>query len=102
MTGLRPEQKAILDFIALADGEGSTLAHDIAMEIDVPPRSMGFRLRRLEELGLVQRVVVRERPSWRSDQLHGWVLTDAGRDVVYDRQAALWGQPPSTGSGDPA
>lgn len=80
--GLSDNQRAILEFIALADGEGSTLAHDIAVEIGVPPRSMGFRLRRLEQMRLIDRIVYRKRASRRSDRLHGWVLTDRGREAI--------------------
>lgn len=82
---MKPEQRAILEFISLADGEGSVLAHDIAAELGLSPRGMGGRLMYLEQCGLIRRVVVKERASFRSDALHGWVLTNLGRDEVYSQ-----------------
>lgn len=75
-------ERAILEFMALSAGEGCTLAHDIAMEVGVKPRSMGGRLRELERRRLVKRELVRPARSQWSDKLYGWVITDAGLDVL--------------------
>jgi Mn-dependent DtxR family transcriptional regulator len=79
---LSDSQRRILEFIALADGEGCVLAHDIAAELDVSPRSMGGRLMALEQRDLVRRIVVKKRASFRSDQLHGWQLTRWGLEAI--------------------
>lgn len=76
-------ERRIIDFIALADGEGLTLAHDIAAELDLAPRGMGFRLRALERKGLIERKIARRRPSLNSDHLYGWRLTPKGREVAW-------------------
>lgn len=79
---LTEEHKRILDFLAPAYGEGLTLAHDIASDLDIAPRAMGAKLRGLERLGLVERKVARERPSMRSDHLYGWQLTERAAELV--------------------
>jgi hypothetical protein len=75
-------ERAILEFLSLSDGEGCTLAHDIAVEVGVKPRSMGGRLRELERCAFIKRVLVRRARSAWSDKLYGWVITDAGREVL--------------------
>lgn len=74
-------ERAILEFLALADGEGLTLAHDIASEVGVTPRSMGARLYALETCGFVKRGLVRK-PGRYGRRFHGWVITEAGSEVL--------------------
>lgn len=81
---LKPDEVAILEFIALADGEGPTLAYNIAEHLEVSPRGMGARLNRLAQLQLVDRVVCRQSSTFRSDQLYGWVLLAAGREALQE------------------
>lgn len=79
MSRLTTDQKRVLWFMQLADGEGCVLAYDIAIKCRLTPRGMGQRMRGLEGKGLVKRVVVKKSPSSFSDNLYGWVLTDNGR-----------------------
>lgn len=72
---LTNEQRAILEFLAPAHGEGLTLAHDIAGDIGCSPRGIGSRLRALENRGLVEsRTAV--------DNLCGWEITVEGWDAI--------------------
>jgi hypothetical protein len=77
-----PIQRAILEFLSLADGEGAVLAYDIAGGLGLSPRGMGGRMGGLWQRGLVERVVVRPAPSPRSDALIGWQLTSLGRTAL--------------------
>lgn len=73
---LTDPERSILEFLNLTDDDEScTLAHDIASEVGVAPRSMGGRLRGLERRWLVKRVRVRGVRG----RLYGWNITDVGR-----------------------
>lgn len=78
---LTAEQKRILDFLAPADGEGLTLAHDIAYDLDIPPRAMGAKLCALEQRGLVRRRIVTRAKTPRQSHLYGWEITVEGWDA---------------------
>jgi len=66
-------ERHALAFIALAEGEGLTLAFDVAVEVGWAPRAAGMKLASLERRGYVQRHRVRMH-----QRLYGWEITDLG------------------------
>lgn len=74
-SGLSGVDIATLEFLALAD-DGTVLAHDIAVEVGVAPRSMGARMKSLAARGLV---AGHYQPELR---LNGWALTELGATAL--------------------
>ena len=58
---------------------GQASSREIGRQLGWPTRGAGAKMVRLEQRGLVRRVLVRPAPSPRSDAIYEWELTERGR-----------------------